>query len=471
MREYVKFNSPFTLILFTLLPLVGGRMSYQKARQNVIQVSTLLADRTKKTEPREVDGRTARSEYAIEHPLTGSRKMSPNQNRAIDQFYESTRCHQDGNEQRALLLYQEAIRSDPSLHQNAREVLQKMVHECDTIDAGAIHYWIGIHSEYLLDLKQAAIAYEDALNSFVQIGYKKRGSRACNNLGSVKMQMRDDSAMDSFDKAIELDPNNGMAHISIGITYYRISQRGDPIFEIAMDSFANAIVADSLAYTPLVTSRLRSIGYTWKEDLEDVLQRVDKKLLSINTGPDLSLKKHVTPKSSQENGVGFDINQPDKKSDKVKTYKDKEHGYEIDIPIEWIINKEIAPVLAQDLFELVYGWTPNVDVAFTNGPDEILNIVTEIMEPEPTTNVTERFFKVYSQKMNFTNCEYGRIEVCNKVHTWVRYKMNNKVWSKKYMIVLNGKGYAITASCIDKEKFSQREKVWDAITTSFRFKE
>ncbi len=467
MSGYVRFNWSFMTIILILGALAGGIMGFNKAKQYSIQIKKLLSDQVKGEEPKEIDGHSARSEYAIEHPLTGSRNLPSSQKRAINQFYESTKCHQAGNEQRALILYQEALRADPSLHNNARATLRKMTDDSNASDLGAIHYWIGIHSEYLLDLKQAAVAYENAVNAFSQIDYNKRASRACNNLGSVKMQMGDVTAMDFFDKAIDLDPKNGMAHISIGIAYYRISERGDPRFEKAMDAFANAIVADSIAYSPLVTSRLRSIGYTWKEDLEDVLQRVDKKLLNIDTEPDLPTSAHTATKISEDEKTVFDLNSGDKKPEKVKTYKDSKYGFKIDIPTDWTIHKEIAPLLAQELFELAHGWTPDVDVAFTSGPNEILNIVIEPMVPEPTTNVTERLFRLYAQKMNFLNCEYGRISVCNKPHTWARYQIKNKIWSKKYMIVLNGKGYAITASCISQEQFSQREKVWNAITTSF----
>ena len=44
-----------------------------------------------------------------------------------------------------------------------------------------------------------------------------------------------------------------------------------------MDAFADAIIADPVLYGPIVISRLREIGYTWKEDLEDITQRVEMK--------------------------------------------------------------------------------------------------------------------------------------------------------------------------------------------------
>ncbi|MCD4738561.1 MAG: tetratricopeptide repeat protein [Anaerolineae bacterium] len=489
MSGYVRINWTVTTAILILFALTGGRMGFKKAQRNVVQVNTLLSDLAKKVEPRAVDGCSARSEYAIEHPLIGDRNLPSDRKRALDQFYESVRYHQDGNEFRAMNLYNEATRTDPSLHKNARDVLSEMAQDCSSTDAGAIYYWLGIHSEHLSDWRQAAVAYEKAVNAFNQIGYKNRASRACNNLGSVKMQMRDPSAMDEFEKAIALNPANGMAHISVGVTYYRISERGDPRFEKALDAFANAIIANSLAYTPIVTSRLRSIGYTWKEDLEDVLQRVDSKLLGISSETDIPAQEDEI-KANRKKRTGFDTGVPGEKPDeskasrktkidfkfsvpvektaKLKTYQDEKHGFEIAIPEDWSIYKEAAPMLASVFFRLAHGWTPDVDIAFTCSPNEILNIVVETMTPEPTPNFTERFFRLYAQNMNFTNCEYGRITVGNKAHTWSRYQVKNKIWSKKYMIVLDGKGYAITASCNGKEMFLQREKIWDAIAASFR---
>ena len=447
LRSYISIEWRWDLLCLVLFVFAGVWVALKKTSVYMVKVNTILSDLTENVEPQEVDARSARSEYAIEHPLLGNRDLPSARRQALDQFYEAVRIHQDGNEFRAMNLYNEAMDMDPSLHKDIRGDLLEMAKSCNSTDAGAIYYWIGLHSEYLLDWHQAALAYEKAVNAFVQIGYKNRASRACNNLGNVKMQLRDPSAMDEFEKAIALNPKNGIAHLSIGVTYYRISERGDPRFEKALDAFANAIVADSLAYTPLVTSRLRSIGFTWKEDLEDILQRVDNKLLF---------------KSQEGDNSSIEI---------LTTYQDEEYGFEIDIPKDWNIYKHKTPALESAFFELAYGWSPDIDVAFTSGSNETLNIVVETMVPEPTPNFTERYFRIYAKNMNFTDCECGRITIGSKVHTWARYQYKDKIWSKKYLIVLNEKGYAITASCNSKEMFLQREKVWDAIATSFRLKE
>ncbi len=487
MSGYVRINWTLTTVILILFVLAGGRMGFKKAQRSAVQVNAFLSDLAKNTEPQSVDGRSARSEYAIEHPLIGYRHLPSGRKRALDQFYESIRYHQDGNEFKALSLYNEAIRVDPSLHKNARETLLNMTQDCSSTDEGAIYYWLGIHSEWLSDWRKAVVYYEKAVNAFSQIGYKNRASRACNNLGNVKMRIRDSSAMDEFEKAIALNPRNGMAHISIGVTYYRISERGDPRFEKALNAFASAIVIDSLAYTPVVKSHLHEISFTWKEDLQDVLQRVDNKLLDISSETDALAKKgKVNQKKrlgfdtgvpvekrdksriSQKNKLGFKTGVSAKKTDELKTYQDKKHGFAIDIPEDWIIHKEITPALAPIFFRLAHGWTPEVDVAFTCSPNEILNIVVETIPSEITPNFTEQLFRLYAQNMRFTNCEYGRIMIGNKVHTWSRYQVESKIWSKKYMIVLGGKGYAITASCDSKELFLQKEKIWDTIATSLR---
>jgi hypothetical protein len=188
---------------------------------------------------------------------------------------------------------------------------------------------------------------------------------------------------------------------------------------------------------------------------------------SINSETAMTTKKPGGPKTRQKGGIGLEADAP-AETNEWKTYRDPKHGFEIDIPENWVIYKEVAPALASVFFRLRYGWNPHVDVAFANGPDEIINVVVEIMNPEPTSNLTEQFFRLYAQNMNYTHCEYGRIVVVNKAHTWTRYVVKNQIWSKKYLIVLNGKGYAITASCNNKEMFLQSEEVWDAIAASLR---
>jgi tetratricopeptide (TPR) repeat protein len=277
---YILIKSTGILYVATFIVFVGGRIALKKAQHNKFQVTTILSDLAEKVEPQSIDGQSAEAEYAIEHPLVTYKDLTPESKKAFNLYYESVRCHQDGNKARAVAFCQEALRLDASLHKNAQEILSKMVVDCDLEEEGAICYWLGIHSEYLSDWRQAAEWYERAAKAYNKIGYNKRESRVHCNLGSVKMKMRDPSGMEEFEKAVVLNPKNGTAYLNIAKTYYRISYPGDEEHELALNAFADAIVADPVAYGPEVISSLREIGYTWKEDLEEITKRVENKRLS-----------------------------------------------------------------------------------------------------------------------------------------------------------------------------------------------
>jgi len=255
-----------------------------KTQRHKVRIKLMLSALAKNEELPSGDAQSARSEYAIEHPLIMYKGLTPESRRVFSIYYESVRCHQDGNEARALMLYQEATKLEPSLHDNACELLSKMVVDCSSEEEGAIYYWLGIHFENLSNWKQAVAWYEKASKAYSKIGYKKRQSRVHNNLGNVKLQMRDPSGMAEFEKAIALNPGNGTAYLNIAKTYYRISYPGDDEYELALDAFADAIVADPLTYGPEVISSLREIGYTWKEDLEEITIRVESKQHSESKG-------------------------------------------------------------------------------------------------------------------------------------------------------------------------------------------
>lgn len=458
MRHHIWIDWNLTTILLTLFAFIGGEISFKKAQQNMVQVNAFLSDIARKVEPRAADGQSARSEYAIEHPLIGVQNLPYDRKRALNQFYESVRWHQDGNELKASALYNEATSTDPSLHENAREALSNMAQSCSSTDAGAIYYWLGLHSVYLSDLRQAAIFYKKAVNAFEQIGYKKRASRACNNLGSVKMQMRDPSAMEEFEKAIVLDPTNGMAHISIGVTYYRISDRGDPWFEPALDAFANAIAVDPATYTPVVLSHLRSIGYTWKEDWEDIARRVVSRQTGISVESDGPTKSSDELQGYPKKRIGFETNKNTILIEKPKkTHRNEKYGFEIDLPEECrssSIQREGPKEYMQ------YGCH-----------EEAFNFEAAPLFPEPRLDQTEHDFVQFAVFRGFTRVKFGRITIRGKEHVCVSYHASDVMgerWNKKYMIVFDGTEYTITAICNDAKWFEQREKDWDAIVRSFR---
>jgi tetratricopeptide (TPR) repeat protein len=175
---------------------------------------------------------------------------------------------------RALMLYQEALAREPALHAIAIKTLSEALADCSSEQAGATCYWLGLHSEYSSNLREAAAWYERAAKAYGSIGYKKRESRARCNLGSVKMQMRDGSGMEELERATVLDPQNGTAYLNIARTYYSFSYPDDPGYELALDAFANAVRADPETYTPDVISSLRELGYNWSQEWEEIAKRV-----------------------------------------------------------------------------------------------------------------------------------------------------------------------------------------------------
>ena len=260
--------------LLSVVAFMGVMISIPKARQNAAQVLMLLAQQAGAVEPRQVEGSSAEAEYAIEHPLLGRKFGIANSPRALNIFYEGTTRYQAGSQMDALSFYQEALQFDPELHQHASEALEKLAPGSPAEQAGAAYYWLGIHSEYMMNRVKAADWYQKAIQVYSELGYAKRESRCHCNLGNVKMQMLDPSGMDEFERAAALNPRNGTALINIGVTYYRISDEGDPRFERALDAFADAVVIDPRLYGPMVIARMREHSYEWKRDLENLDQRV-----------------------------------------------------------------------------------------------------------------------------------------------------------------------------------------------------
>jgi len=152
----------------------------------------------------------------------------------------------------------------------------------------------------------------------------------------------------------------------------------------------------------------------------------------------------------------------------MKTYRSEKLGFEIDLSEDWSPGRANPPFFFALLARLVGGWTPQVDVLFDRGREEMLNVVLETWNPEPPPEAVEHGFRLYAQRTGYTDVSCGRISVGGRWHAWARYRMAGNVWLKKYMIILGGKGYGITASCRVQELPVEREKEWDAIACSLR---
>jgi len=142
----------------------------------------------------------------------------------------------------------------------------------------------------------------------------------------------------------------------------------------------------------------------------------------------------------------------------MKTYKNEHWGFEVGIPDEWS--------LSTGLLARLFG--KNRNPTFNCGRGEAFNFEIGPLIPEPPPDHTEREFRLNAQDNGYAELEFGRIAVGGRDHVWARYRMGHGLWTKKYMIVLGGIEYAITASCTDRGTLAQREEVWDAIVSSIR---
>jgi hypothetical protein len=154
----------------------------------------------------------------------------------------------------------------------------------------------------------------------------------------------------------------------------------------------------------------------------------------------------------------------------VKTYRNEDHGFEIEIPEEW----SPAPSAGLKVLSALSGsdHSPADKDSFQYGCyDEAFNFVIGPLVPVPTLIETERDFRQNARFRGFSNLEFGRITVDGRKHVWARYLVQDRWgprWNKKYILVFDRTQYSLTATCNDPAWFGQREKNWDAIVASFR---
>jgi hypothetical protein len=135
----------------------------------------------------------------------------------------------------------------------------------------------------------------------------------------------------------------------------------------------------------------------------------------------------------------------------MKSYKNTEFGFEIEIPDHWPDPMKVA---ADGLM-------------FNCFPVEAMNFMIAPILPERLLEYTEFEFAQYVQREKHTNLEFGRISVGEKEHLWARYCMVNGMWAKIYLIVFGRVEYTITASCADRRTFVEIESSWDTIVSRF----
>jgi len=137
----------------------------------------------------------------------------------------------------------------------------------------------------------------------------------------------------------------------------------------------------------------------------------------------------------------------------MKTYQNEQLGFEIDLPEDWSLPTGGA-----------------VDDIRCR-PDEAVDFAIVSQLPELLPDYFEREFTRRARDMGYTNLDFGRISVGGKEHVWARYHRGHGQWTKKYMLAFGGIQYVITTTGANQLTFAQREKVWDAMVSSFRLSE
>jgi tetratricopeptide (TPR) repeat protein len=141
----------------------------------------------------------------------------------------------------------------------------------------------------------------------------------------------------------------------------------------------------------------------------------------------------------------------------MKTYTNSDYGFILHIPESWSI-----PVNGEQI-------TPHgISIEFRCDAQEAFNIQ---LGPEISTSSLEKTSQeitIYAQKSNYSNLTVGIIRICNIDHVWASYNIAKNIWSKKYLLVLDGIEYAITATSSDEHLHVKQSVKWDNIVTSFQ---
>lgn len=140
----------------------------------------------------------------------------------------------------------------------------------------------------------------------------------------------------------------------------------------------------------------------------------------------------------------------------MRSYRNENHRFEIQIPDEWFLIAEnaVGPGEYSILFQCRH--------------QEAFNIQFGPIFPESSLEETESNFTAYSQRQGYTSLTFGRIQAGGKTHVWARYYAGGGTWFKKYMLVFDHVEYAITATCFEQSLLLEMEKSWDAVISTFR---
>jgi|GEM_PF-1724880 tetratricopeptide (TPR) repeat protein len=148
----------------------------------------------------------------------------------------------------------------------------------------------------------------------------------------------------------------------------------------------------------------------------------------------------------------------------MKTYRNEQLGFEIDIPEQWSYYGTINGP----------GHAPGREYKLIFKCEPIENFTVQI-EPligtmliQPPLDQKENVLRQYAHENGYTDLGLGRFTVEGKEHFWARYYEGYGHWTKKFMVVLGGTEYTIIATCLDQKFLLQMEKVWDQVVNSFR---
>jgi tetratricopeptide (TPR) repeat protein len=143
----------------------------------------------------------------------------------------------------------------------------------------------------------------------------------------------------------------------------------------------------------------------------------------------------------------------------MKTYRNEQLGFEIDIPAQWSFrtSDQIGRFLGK-----------NHSLIFRCRSNEAFSFQISALPLDSTLSQTENDFRQYAQENGYTKLGLGRFKVGDKEHVWARYYVGYGQWAKKYKITLCETDYTITATCLEQKLLLEMEKVWDEVAASFR---